>query len=108
MRTYRTWSQEDEVRLEELTRAVEAELEAGQGERAASEAVPKWAGHETITELADRLGVQRSALSVCLSGRKEGAPKWNVRELLERELLLPPGGMTRILSMVEDYRERTG
>lgn len=99
-RSFRTWSTGDEERLAELVREVEDALARGRGDQAAREVVPQWAGCETITELAERAGVDRASMSVCLAAQPE-SPYWKIRAELDRCLKLPPGGMTRVLSMVE-------
>lgn len=100
--SYRTWTRDDEVRLEGLVRAVEQALDAGAGVRAAREAVPKWAEVDSISELARQLDMDRSGVSVCLSG-DPSQPSWSVRRALEAHLQLPPGGMTRVLALVEPF-----
>jgi hypothetical protein len=105
-RKFRTWNKKAERALEALVEAVELQLEAGEGEAAARDAVPAWAQEnvpglddvDSLAALARRCGVNRSSLSVCLSGH---APHYRVRRALEHHLGLPPGGMTAVLSMVE-------
>jgi hypothetical protein len=100
-RKWRTWKPAAEEALEELTRAVEDALNRGRGTQAAREAVPEWAGVDSISELARKAKVDRASLSMALAA--EG-PYWTVRSALDKALGLPPGGMTRVLSMVEEAR----
>jgi hypothetical protein len=99
-RNYRTWDSEAEERLRYLVAEVEESLQEGEGIQAARTTVPAFGAFDSITHLAAELQVDRSALSQCLSGDPR-APHWRIRQQLDELLRLPPGGMTRVLSMVE-------
>lgn len=97
----RPWTDEHEERLRELVAQVEAALESGmEPEQVARAVVPTFAGHSSITSLAEAMGVDRGNLSTLLGGT-DPRPFRAIRVTLDRFLKLPPGGMERVLALVE-------
>lgn len=93
----RPWSGADELRLERLVEETEENLEKGMGEESARAAVLDMAGVDTVTALAEAMGVDRSNLGRCLSGNSKYRAN---RSELDQHLSLPPGGMERVLALL--------
>ena len=71
------------------------------GKNAAREMVPEFAlgPSGTISALARAIGVNRSSLSLCLGAQ---SPKHDVRRKLEDFMDISTGGMTDVLSVIEE------
>ena len=68
------------------------------GRSAGTAMILETADEETITSLADTLGVYRPSLSSCLAGKRK---EYKIRTLLEKHLNLTPGALTRVLALME-------
>lgn len=100
----RPWSSQSERKLGRLVSLVEAASarEGADPGAAVQVAVLEMTKAKDVKDLADRLGLDRTQLSRCLRGRQLLR---DIRRRLDSELGLPPGGMERVLSLVEDIPE---